>query len=88
MKRYILFLGESFYPLGGMLDIKGHFDSIPEAIEFAKSMAIVENFYEPWFNILDMESEIPIIIAEGIRPEMEINEGTWELNFNTKNLKD
>ncbi len=35
-KRYLVFTYSSYYPLGGMSDMKESFDTIEEAIEFIK----------------------------------------------------
>ncbi len=34
MKRYLLFAGEQYYPLGGWDDLKGSFDTVEAAIAF------------------------------------------------------
>ena len=44
MKRYWLFCGDNYYPLGGMRDLKGYFDSSDEAALAAVKIAIENNY--------------------------------------------
>lgn len=37
MKRFILFIWDNYYPLGGMNDFKGCFDNLESAVELADS---------------------------------------------------
>ena len=39
MKRYLLFSGHDYYPIGGMGDFAGDFDTLEAAIESANSFA-------------------------------------------------
>lgn len=43
-KRFLVFLMDSYYPLGGINDLEGSFDSKEEAIKFAK--ASERSFYQ------------------------------------------
>lgn len=36
MKKYLLFAGDNYYPDGGLLDYKGDFDTVEDAIEWAR----------------------------------------------------
>lgn len=60
MKRYALFVGETYYPAGGWNDFVGFFDTLEEA----KTMAV-----EPendavsgwWFNIVDLTTGVIVV---------------------------
>ena len=56
MKRYLLFCGFAFYPLGGWWDFEGSFDSITEA--WAEYRSKMNESGEPldWAHIIDTES--------------------------------
>lgn len=54
MKRFWLFAGRTYYPVGGMFDFVNSFDSEKEAIEIgAKGCASGE--YE-WFHVQDTQA--------------------------------
>ena len=48
MKRYWLFAGDFFYPIGGLLDFQGDFDDWQDAVESAQD--------KDWFHILDTKT--------------------------------
>lgn len=50
MKKYVLFGGDVFYPLGGWQDFKGDFDDIPQALNAAA------NGRWGWWQIVDLET--------------------------------
>ena len=49
MKRYLLFAGDVYYPLGGMNDLFGDFDSMDEAV--AKMQATNDD--HDWWHVYD-----------------------------------
>jgi hypothetical protein len=49
MKRYLLFAGSAYYPLGGWDDFKGDFDDAKEA------MARVAHLQDDWWHLVDIE---------------------------------
>ena len=49
MKRYLLFAGYDYYPSGGMDDFKNDFDTIDEAIQYAKANK------DDWQHIYDQQ---------------------------------
>lgn len=49
MKRFLLFAGDSYYPIGGWRDIKGSADTIEEAQK-------LNNNYYDWWHIVDSVS--------------------------------
>lgn len=55
MKRYLLFAGNYFYPLGGWNDFVGDYDTIEEALQYA---------VKEWWHIVD--SHTKSIIKMGI----------------------
>lgn len=48
MKRYLAFIGEVYYPSGGMGDFIGDFDTLEEAIIFIKK-SVDESKYSETF---------------------------------------
>lgn len=51
MKRYLLFRGDDYYPMGGMYDFEGDFDSVSEA------MIKLNDLSYDWFHIYDLEEK-------------------------------
>ena len=49
MKRYLLFAGYDYYPSGGMGDFKNDFDTIDEAMQYAKANK------DDWQHIYDQQ---------------------------------
>lgn len=47
-RRFWLFAGKNYYPLGGMDDFVGSFDSVREAQDFVEK----GDFYQ-WYQVLD-----------------------------------
>ena len=66
MKRYLVFGGDVYYPIGGAYDLKGNFDTIPEAKrKFNDFINDKKKIYPPddvfdfvWANIYDQEEMI------------------------------
>ncbi len=72
-KRFWLFAGHNYYPGGGAKDFISSFDSLDEAVKYAKDNAktISERVsYEDyiWYNVLDIETGK---IAEGYSDDEE-----------------
>lgn len=63
MKKYLLFSGKSYYANGGILDFKGSFDSLEDAV--AKGRYQLDNTYEDWFHVYDSESNIVKAYIDG-----------------------
>ncbi len=57
MKRFLLFTGDDFYPLGGWKDFKGDFNTESEAIHHLIDFS---NSYD-WWHIIDTQDEMKII---------------------------
>ena len=62
MKRYLAFYGDIYYPLGGMRDFIGDYDSIDEAISAVKEKnksewSGTEDWDVIWANIYDSVDE-------------------------------
>ncbi len=57
MKKYILFLGENYYPHGGWKDFHGEFNSVKEAKRFVEDNSTFnDNGYKAtisWAQIID-----------------------------------
>lgn len=45
MKKYILFAYNAYYPSGGLDDIEAEFDSLDQAVVFAKNMGACDCKY-------------------------------------------
>ena len=48
-KRYWLFAGETYYPSGGMEDLRGKYDTMVEAVKAIKRA--------DWFHVLDTKTD-------------------------------
>lgn len=59
MKRYLVFIGDCYYPDGGMDDFEGDFDTLEEAKDFITEKANKENFSWKitWAHIWDTETK-------------------------------
>lgn len=55
MKRYWLFVGEQYYPNGGILDLHSSYDTAEEA-EAAGKAEIDTGFNDKWFQVVDPTS--------------------------------
>lgn len=49
MKKFLLFAGETYYPLGGWEDLRGDFDSIEDARDKLSG-------HDDWYQIVDRHS--------------------------------
>lgn len=49
MKRYLVFAGETYYPLGGWDDLRGRFDTVEDAV-----VAVTGKF--DWWQVVDIET--------------------------------
>lgn len=52
MKRYLLFVGDNYYPFGGARDLLGDFDTISKCV---KSIKTTDRRVD-WWNILDTKT--------------------------------
>lgn len=75
MKRYLTFACAAYYPDGGWFDFKEDFDSLEEAIAFAKKHVYSEGTYQ----IVDTSIKKLIRIVSFIR----YNQITRETNYIT-----
>lgn len=50
MKKILVFAGDIYYPLGGMKDFKGSFETEDEVMKF-----LLQNHFE-WCNCIDTET--------------------------------
>lgn len=46
MKRYLLFAGESYYPVGGWKDFVDSYDTIEEAVSYGRAAG-------DWWHVVD-----------------------------------
>ena len=53
VKRYMVFAGESYYPGGGMIDFKGSFSSLDEAVQIMSKEAKKSGPHTCWGHIYD-----------------------------------
>ena len=56
MKRYLVFLGQIYYPQGGMYDLEGSFDKLEEAIDFVAKEIGPDRLSHMWFQIVDSKT--------------------------------
>ena len=52
MKRYILFRFRNFYPIGGMNDVEGRYDTLEEAKEYVEECKENDDWGEN-YHVLD-----------------------------------
>lgn len=57
MKRYLLFGGTCYYPLGGFNDFVRSFDNLHESISFARE-SVELNDDDGWWHVFDSEKKI------------------------------
>lgn len=60
MKRFLLFSGDLYYPLGGIKDFKGSFDTKEEALDW------IAKYPAEWYHIYDTEEQKVVV---GVRDE-------------------
>lgn len=76
MKRYLLFMGNRYYPSGGMGDFRGDFDSEDEAIASIVDEIRTDLLYTAWGHIWDSHGG-PKAIRD-LEPEIkEISDKVW-----------
>lgn len=62
MKRYLLFIGDRYYPNGGMRDFKSSYDTIDEIMPIIEK----EDYFNTWVHVYDAEKGKLIISIEDI----------------------
>lgn len=67
MKRFMLFVGQSFYANGGFLDFVDSFDSAQEAVDCAVSKYDPPDgmFADEWWHVVDIETQQIVAKQEG-----------------------
>lgn len=63
MKKYALFAGERYHPLGGWEDFQGDFDTVQEAKNIILTEAGVKNW--TWAHIVNLQDRRYLAIDEG-----------------------
>ncbi len=53
MKRYLTFVGDSYYADGGWLDFKGSRDAVDDASALAAAAIIADDLSLPWWHVVD-----------------------------------
>jgi hypothetical protein len=56
MKRYLLFVGEVYYPVGGWYEFVHHFDTLGEAREAAQRIVARTGEQEEWWHVVDAQT--------------------------------
>lgn len=64
MKRYLLFIGESFYAGGGWADFRGDFSSVEKA-EIVWEKREYPDSYD-WYHIIDAETGKVVACKQGV----------------------
>ena len=54
MKKYILFLGDQYYPAGGWNDFSGSFDDLEAAKSYAEERREENSFL--WWHVVDKDN--------------------------------
>ena len=60
MKRYMVFAGDTYYPLGGFKDFQSDFDILENAVIFAKEKLGGIDFID-WIHIVDTADSSSIL---------------------------
>lgn len=63
MKRYLLFVGDNYYPEGGWHDFRGAFDSIDAAVAYVLNLK-----HRDWWHVVDTHT-IQIMRHQGYNEE-------------------
>jgi len=72
MKNFMLFAGDEYYPLGGMCDFAGHFDTLEAASEFLNGKGIgCANSYD-WAHTYNIQDESMLWLRKN-------SEGVWHV---------
>jgi len=67
LKRYWLFMAANYYPIGGMKDFAGAFDSVEAALEYAYSVPKINyDIVQDHIHVVDTETAT-IVACEGLR---------------------
>lgn len=57
MKRYLLFVGEPFYPRGGWHDFRGDFDSVDDGVATGRELKDSPDFIAGrWWHVVDTDT--------------------------------
>lgn len=59
MKNYLVFLGDDYYPYGGMLDFKEDFDTLDDAKNHIENLLNAKTFArtEFWYHVYSIEDK-------------------------------
>ena len=59
MKNYLVFLGDNYYPCGGMRDFKEDFDTLDDAKNHIENLLNAETFArtEFWYHVYSIEDK-------------------------------
>lgn len=72
MKRFLLFVGDQYYPTGGGADLFGDFDSAEDA-RAALDQFPLDHDYADWANLLDTQRNVDDALVE----RLYRNRGEW-----------
>lgn len=53
VKRYLLFAGDQYYPVGGWDDFKGSFDTPDEAVDAIRHPTEPNGWRTDWWHVID-----------------------------------
>lgn len=63
-KRYLVFAGYNYYPIGGWEDFYGAFETVEEAKD---ALLKEKSYYREWWHIVDLEINQIVEIHYGLK---------------------
>lgn len=70
MKRFLVFVGDDYYPQGGWRDFRGDYDSQAQAMDAIGQLAALRmrGQWWGWWQVVDTHSDEPRVCAAGPIP--------------------
>lgn len=66
IKRFVVFMGDNYYPFGGWGDHRGDYDTLEEAKKFAESQRLPQDDRAPfvdWAHVVDLHTGQELSLA-------------------------
>lgn len=79
MPKYLLFMGVDYYPLGGMNDYAGQYDTMAEIQAIVADRYAANRQYRLWGDPDDMWAQLVMVGVDGLSPIFSFREGAWKM---------
>lgn len=86
MKRFLLFVGQAYYPHGGFNDFFGSFDTLEEAVQNAQEPSKY-GYCHDWAHIIDSEKGVVVYADEYSEYNELLKVGTYVSSLIPEHLK-